>query len=933
MNTQEFMEAVLPKEGMYCIVGINDGPGTKTSFHATIDEAIDRAVELSDADTNAFFACAVFDDPTIGRKTPNVRALQSIYLDIDCGEAKPYEDQQAGLEALLRFIEATSLPVPTVVSSGYGLHVYWAFPSALTRLEWKPLAERMKGLCKEHGLMIDMAVTADAARILRVPGTYNYKRGNKVEVTVLVDGAPVDPEQFRQVLGVTILLGEAPDYIREDGPSPLMQQLFSDKEKRFSLILERCARDDGCQQLAHIATEQRGLDYNLWRAGLSIARNCVDWDIAIHAISSEDERYDFEATVRKSEDLIDKPYRCETFETLRPGGCKGCPHKGKIKSPIVLGVEIAISEEKVLVEMEDDGTPVEYEMPPLPPPYVRAKSGAIYVQAGDDEAEAELIYEHSLYLVKRMTDSSRGDLTLARVHLPRERAREFIIPLVAMTSKDDLRKVLSSNGVLSAGKALDKLMWYVIHSAKHQQLHMDTEVLHSQMGWTDGDTKFVLGTQEIGVSETRYSPPSETTESVAMLLHPKGALEQWKKVTEPYAAPGAEAFAFAFFTAFGAPLMKFSHYNGALISLVNSQSGTGKTTIMRVVNSVYGHPSKLLSVESDTYAHKIHSMGVRNNLPVTMDEMTNMPNDVASKLAYAVTHGQGPGRMQSQSNMERRNDTTWATIAMCTSNASIVDKLSSGKATANGELMRVIEFKIDSLGSMSKTDAYNLFEMMLMENYGVAGPIYIDYLVKNLADVKRRVADMQEYIDKRAKLINRERYWSATAAMNIVGGQIAHELGLHNIDVDAVLEWVLNRLIPDMRRDIIESVPMIADILGDFLNANMDSVLVIDSNVDNRVSTLGPMATMMPKRQLMVRIEPDAQRLYVSAKEFKKFCTERQVMYKDLLREFKDRGAYMGESMKRMGKGTQLDYPAVRVYEFSFQGNDFFGVESFIAPQ
>ena len=301
--------------------------------------------------------------------------------------------------------------------------------------------------------------------------------------------------------------------------------------------------------------------------------------------------------------------------------------------------------------------------------------------------------------------------------------------------------------------------------------------------------------------------------------------------------------------------MKFSHYNGSLLSLVNSQSGTGKTTIMRVVNSVYGHPSKLLSVESDTYAHKIHSMGVRNNLPVTLDELTNMPNDVASKLVYAVTHGQGPGRMQSQSNMERKNDTTWATIAMCTSNASIVDKLSAGKATANGELMRVIEFKIDSMTTMSKTDAYNLFEVLLMDNYGVAGPLYIDYLVKHVDEVRQQVMAMQEYIDKRAKLINRERYWSATAAMNIVGGHIAYQLGLHSIPVDAVLEWVITKLIPDMRRDIIESVPAVADILGDFLNEHMDGVLVINSEVDNRNTTLGPMAMLMPKRQLIVRVE------------------------------------------------------------------------------
>ena len=97
--------------------------------------------------------------------------------------------------------------------------------------------------------------------------------------------------------------------------------------------------------------------------------------------------------------------------------------------------------------------------------------------------------------------------------------------------------------------------------------------------------------------------------------------------------------------------------------------------------------------------------------------------------------------------------------------------------------------------------------------------------------------------------------------------------------------------------------------------------------------SLGPMAMLMPKRQLIVRVEPDVQRIYISSKEFKKFCTERQVMHKDLLREFKARGSYLGEGSKRMGKGTQLDYPSVRVYEFSFEKEDFFGIESLISSQ
>jgi hypothetical protein len=347
---------------------------------------------------------------------------------------------------------------------------------------------------------------------------------------------------------------------------------------------------------------------------------------------------------------------------------------------------------------------------------------------------------------------------------------------------------------------------------------------------------------------------------------------------------------------------------------------------MRMVNSIWGHPSKLLSVEADTYAHKIYRAGVLNNLPLTVDEVTNMPMDVASKLVYAIPHGMGPGRMQSQVNMERKNDTTWSLIGLCTSNASIVDKLSSGKSTANGELMRLIEYRVESLNLMSKTEAYELFEVTLMENYGVAGTLYAEWVVRNKDEVIRRIRAMQEYIDKRAKLDNRERYWSACFAACIVGGQIAYELGLHEIPVEPVLEWIFSHLIPSLRRDVANAVPEIADVLGDFLNAHRDSVLVINNSTDGR-SALAPLAIHSPHKNLSIRFEPDVKKLYISTKVFKDFCTERQVMVKDLLGSFKDKGAYLGEQKKRMGKGTNIDSPAVRVYEFSYNGEDFYGIE------
>jgi len=141
-----------------------------------------------------------------------------------------------------------------------------------------------------------------------------------------------------------------------------------------------------------------------------------------------------------------------------------------------------------------------------------------------------------------------------------------------------------------------------------------------------------------------------------------------------------------------------------------------------------------------------------------------------------------------------------------------------------------------------------------------------------------------------------------------------------------VLEWIFSHLIPSLRRDVANAVPEIADVLGDFLNAHRDSVLVINNSTDGR-SALAPLAIHSPHKNLSIRFEPDVKKLYISTKVFKDFCTERQVMVKDLLGSFKDKGAYLGEQKKRMGKGTNIDSPAVRVYEFSYNGEDFYGIE------
>jgi hypothetical protein len=104
-------------------------------------------------------------------------ALKSIFLDID---VKPpphgYATLPDALDALKLFCATMRLPQPTaLVMSGGGLHAHWISDRALTPAEWQSYANGLKQAAMNFGLHCDAGVTGDSARVLRVPGTFNYK--------------------------------------------------------------------------------------------------------------------------------------------------------------------------------------------------------------------------------------------------------------------------------------------------------------------------------------------------------------------------------------------------------------------------------------------------------------------------------------------------------------------------------------------------------------------------------------------------------------------------------------------------------------------------------------------------------------------------------------------------------------------------------------
>jgi hypothetical protein len=128
------------------------------------------------------------------RSRDNAVALTSIWLDIDVKDPpKGYASLQEAVRGLQAFEATVGLPPPSaLVFSGGGLHVYWSSTKVFTPDEWRPLAERLKNAALQHGLRCDAGCTTDRARILRVPGTFNWKNGEKRPVKLMRLGTPYD---------------------------------------------------------------------------------------------------------------------------------------------------------------------------------------------------------------------------------------------------------------------------------------------------------------------------------------------------------------------------------------------------------------------------------------------------------------------------------------------------------------------------------------------------------------------------------------------------------------------------------------------------------------------------------------------------------------------------------------------------------------------
>ena len=769
-------------------------------------------------------------------------------------------------------------------------------------------------------------ITADAARILRVVGTYNYKSAATPKlVEVILVSEPVSFAELKNALEFTDSLTTAYSFTPVDEDEVTDRLAFGEKAN-FAKIMRLSLKGKGCNQLAYAYTNQNDMSEPMWRDALSVPQYCEDRGKAIHLMSRQHEGYDPHDTEIKANNIKGGAHRCTTFqESFGEERCEGCLHKGKINSPIRLGMYVpeATPEDNIVVAkhkgLNEETT---FIIPTYPKPYFRGKNGGVYLKkrspldkSGDADADLEtdvLIYENDLFVEKRLKDDEVGEMALIKLHLPRDGVEEFTAPLQDILSRDKARIILASKGIAAMERKMSGIMEYLAAYVHHLQTTDEAEIARAQFGWHDNDDCFVLGTKEISIDGVRYSPPSTSTQEMASKFVSEGRLDEWVKIANLYGKRGNEARAFALGMGFGAPLVKFSGIKGYILHLTNERSGVGKTTIQYMISSIWGHPECGMMNFDDKFLARQHMMGVLKNLPMCIDEITDLPAEEIGTIAYMITQGKGRDRMQSQRNALRKNRTTWELPCITSGNNSLYDILMSYKGLPEGEIMRVLELYIQPDDTMTKEETDYIYTEALYANYGWAGEIIVKYILANREECMEMYKANRVRFDAKAKFSQKHRFYSAACAVAITGLEIAKRCGLHDIDIESVEAWAV-KTIGKASNILIDAKEDNTPLLGEFLNRFNGSIFVGYNELNNG---LEQRAAYTPNREVVARYDIDIRTLSISANVLRRWCAEKQVPYKGFIDAAKTKGTYAGNGVGRLAYGENCPSAKIRVERF-----------------
>ena len=831
---------------------------------------------------NVYHACATYREREHGRKQVNVHRIRALWLDIDCGPGKPYAAALEAYGSVVQFCRQVVLPAPVVVGSGMGLHVYWPLVEELGYAEWRPYADGLKALCVLHGLRADGSRTADAASVLRTPGTHWRKNGGNV----LVQCGPLRqlPKADFGCLLERAVAGESGCFERDKAPRCVelgarrprrntTASIFNDyPDASFRRIGEKCLQIQAFYRSGNISEPR-------WHAISGVAARTVDGEEEFHARSKNDfPNYNAAETQRKLDTArasTTGATTCRRFDDVNPGVCSGCPHWGNINSPISLGFAKAASR---------DAAPAGDASPTLdggrgvldragPSSVTCTPGGQIVWCTEDDDGEVEykkLLDAPSGLKGVQIGEADKGAHSYTFWHYaPHEGWKTFNLPAVSVFGSSGIAQFAEKGVTVHQPLMFFSALREAVDTYKRVKA---MEIKYDQFGWKEGETKFLCGDRLYGAGSFETVSVSKVGEGRCKYLGPVsgGSLGEWCSAASSFFRPGFEPQALTLVSGFAAPFMPFIDRSegGIFLHLFSAASGAGKSLGLMASCSIYGLEKGLRLIKGDTPVAKAISMGVLCNLPILYDEIMDQDPEAIRKQVDVFRDGRDRSRGTVDGAI-RQVSASWTTVQISAGNGSLFDLLSNDGTDA--PVFRVFEIE-PKLPSGTDAAYGNRIRKQLLDNAGHAGDIYLRYLTSpGVVDwVKARLDARIEDVWNRLGPVRdqRQRIRVHFLACLWVACDVVTGIGLLEFDVGRIMGYAfqeMDRMVSGTseQKDAMAQAP---DLIGRFLNEHVGEVLTVAEPFRH-----GKQCSVMgrpPMRRVIMRHELASSRLLIAVKPF-----------------------------------------------------------------
>jgi hypothetical protein len=787
------------------------------------------------------------------RLAENAVALKSIWLDLDAkGGDKSYASQAEAIGALNDFVKATSLPKPSmIVGSGGGFHVYWIFSRALTPNDWYPIAAALAEATTRHGLKVD-SLSTDAARVLRVPNTWNYKTDPKRPVRIVASlDFDYSVEKIQEVLAPYRVEGALPAHLQDafGGVLPRLTPLKGDSdlgagiETAMPQLEIRACLD---------AIPNVNTDWNAWNnIGLRVYAACEGKDYG----REEWQRWS-DQVADEGKDSVES--RWATFQSSPPtrtgAGAlinqvravlkdpQWQPRKataplsalGNATLPTGFGGAAPAGVTGSGSALVGAAPPIVIDQSDMPQGYRRDAMGLVSSVSLDDDGKTvtALISDYPLMPEPWL----QRDPWLLHFTTATERGKEQQIALpLSVVGTNEMRKVLQEQGFMLRINPKLASEFFVSWIQKLQEIK-DT-VSSSPFGWSTkrGTIEgFVYGGQMFVPGGTKVAANPDPV--IAKQYAPTGGLQEWLDAAKLITDQQRPALDAILASAFAGPLVHFTGHLGLLMSAYSQESGIGKSTVLKVAQSVWGSPVKAIQMLTDTQNSVMNKIGEIRSLPMYWDELkTEEDSKRFVDIVFRMSLGKEKSRMTQA--VKQREVGDWATLLVSASNDSLVDVLINRTSTTTAGLHRVFEFQVTP-GVTGQVDISVASRTIakLHHNYGQAGLIYARFLGDNFARIDAEMGDLLIKLNTEVQTKQEERNWVALIGCILLGARYAAELELATVDEVALKEFLLECLEKMRAERMSQPVDMkiamnVSDKLAQFLNAMRQRHTIITNRI------------------------------------------------------------------------------------------------------